>query len=1196
IVNGEVSGKFWTSDPREAAAAGRAKGKVIAASVAEKGRRIYRGITKTPEEAAERHYHSPDWREAKDVLGFYRWTGAEWVPVPIAPKTEAEEPEVPEIPKGKERFAKAGQAYVDRIKNPTEKKFAQEYFDALLSGAEDKPEGLGVSAVKVNRIMTDLSEAYLAHTKEEPAKEELPPVKVTEDIEEARAQTDINPTEEQKRTGNYRKGKLRIHMRQAAVALTFNMENPKGSIRSGVDEDGETWEHEMPWDYGHVSGYKGADKDELDFFLGPLWDQTDRIMQPPGRGIFVIDQIDEEGNFDEHKVMFGFENSQAAIDGYMDAYEDGWKGFGGYHSFSQVEFMDWLKSKMQAKPAVDYEKKAKQRERRLRKAARKKAPLFADLIEQDINVTASEQEAREEYYEKRKEERAKEYRKALQEDKEKEKTAPEEIAKIKKQILEETSGFTAAHLDELDSYLVEKEKSEGGPSILVRLGTWERVLERVKAGKKISDRDYGRDLVEGKVGEEVLVGHGPFLRSGRIDVAWIKAKIVSVKRVGGPISGERFFTVEYLEDPPDEKETIGKTTYDFWKDRRFWERQVRPIGSEYRGKFVPGQKVTDVNPPEDQSALFEDKKETVAEIVSGPHDVSSFNGKYVPGYVVKVGKKTAVAPESILKLAEGETEVYPPLSLDAMAKQVAEAFSDVTEQQAEFVIQFVRARANAIGMPVDEYVRRTIAKVDRDAEIPDDALFQVPLEKQPTDDQLRAWADEFSDKKDFYFESHRAIISKVAGNGTTVLQNGVEVDDAELLFNLLAVTSILKSPKDNLGAAFNALFRIKAGKKVKGVARSWGRSSLIDSTARIIDDEIAQGKLIPSWHPLTEEIISSARSQKKRVAVKPEDLRQYAEETNIRAKIISFYWNLKDPENEDFTTIDTWIMVLFYGKKYLNKNEYKDIADRIRKIASERGWKPHQVQSALWYAAQKAAADSIRQEARNAKTKKQFKSKMQKAANIEKNYNFAELIQLRRFSTLLKAAQLSGKYGKPGNIGERTLNQVAPDGTRGSITFVDDGRAIISAYGNAQFDTLIHELLHLFRRDLEIMGEWKREHGDRPDVTLAEWEALEKWAGAKDGEWTREAEEKFARGFERYLAEGKAPTSGLQPLFDKLRKWLIEVYLTLTGTPFPPGVTINKEVRAIFGKMLQMAPEEKVKEPKPMSLAELGGTEEFKRL
>ncbi len=127
---------------------------------------------------------------------------------------------------------------------------------------------------------------------------------------------------------------------------------------------------------------------------------------------------------------------------------------------------------------------------------------------------------------------------------------------------------------------------------------------------------------------------------------------------------------------------------------------------------------------------------------------------------------------------------------------------------------------------------------------------------------------------------------------------------------------------------------------------------------------------------------------------------------------------------------------------------------------------------------------------------------------------------------------------------------------KAAIYFDRTGKAILRAMKNPDPSTAIHELAHILRRDAYRDG----------GVTAAEQAALEKWAGVKDGRWTVDAEEKFARGFERYIRDGKAPTRELRGLFSRLAKMLKEVYQNLTGSAI--DIEVSPEVREVFDNLL----------------------------
>lgn len=128
----------------------------------------------------------------------------------------------------------------------------------------------------------------------------------------AEKETDTTPTEKQKEAGNYKKGHVQVG--------TFNItiENPKGSVRSGIDTEGNKWETIMQNTYGYIRGTEGVDGDHIDVFL------SDDIDGWNGRRAFVVDQYNEDGSFDEHKVMLGFNETDDAEAAYFANYDSDW--------------------------------------------------------------------------------------------------------------------------------------------------------------------------------------------------------------------------------------------------------------------------------------------------------------------------------------------------------------------------------------------------------------------------------------------------------------------------------------------------------------------------------------------------------------------------------------------------------------------------------------------------------------------------------------------------------------------------------------------------------------------------------------------------------------------------------------------------------------------------------------------------------
>lgn len=132
------------------------------------------------------------------------------------------------------------------------------------------------------------------------------------EVTRAEQQTNAEPTEGQKEAGNYKKGRVKVGPFDVVI------EQPRGSVRSGVDANGKAWETTMQNTYGYFGGTKGVDGDAIDVFLGNDLDEWD------GTTVFVVDQYNPDGSFDEHKVMLGFNSQEEAEAAYFANYESDW--------------------------------------------------------------------------------------------------------------------------------------------------------------------------------------------------------------------------------------------------------------------------------------------------------------------------------------------------------------------------------------------------------------------------------------------------------------------------------------------------------------------------------------------------------------------------------------------------------------------------------------------------------------------------------------------------------------------------------------------------------------------------------------------------------------------------------------------------------------------------------------------------------
>ena len=166
-----------------------------------------------------------------------------------------------------------------------------------------------------------------------------------ERLKSAIAETETEPTEAQKKAGNYKKGHLSFG------GYDYTVETPKGVTRSGKDEQGKPWSVTMHDTYGYILGKIGVDGDHIDMFINDAAD-----LDTFDGNVYVVDQVNPEtGEFDEHKVMYGYPSEEAATEAYLANYSKGWKGLGKVTSVTKATFDKWLESSdRKTKPFAEY--------------------------------------------------------------------------------------------------------------------------------------------------------------------------------------------------------------------------------------------------------------------------------------------------------------------------------------------------------------------------------------------------------------------------------------------------------------------------------------------------------------------------------------------------------------------------------------------------------------------------------------------------------------------------------------------------------------------------------------------------------------------------------------------------------------------------------------------------------------------------
>ena len=145
--------------------------------------------------------------------------------------------------------------------------------------------------------------------------------------------------------------------------------------------------------------------------------------------------------------------------------------------------------------------------------------------------------------------------------------------------------------------------------------------------------------------------------------------------------------------------------------------------------------------------------------------------------------------------------------------------------------------------------------------------------------------------------------------------------------------------------------------------------------------------------------------------------------------------------------------------------------------------------------------------------------------------------------------------GGTGNVGRTLEQRIASPSPKGAVQFLDDMRGIIHFFRGADVTTPIHEIAHalfehLSPEDFRIVSDWL----GKEDVGRT----------FSSPDFSTEDKERFAKGFEAYIMEGRAPSLRLRPVFEKLKRWFFEIYRSIRAL----GVELNDNMRSLYDRLL----------------------------
>jgi hypothetical protein len=144
-----------------------------------------------------------------------------------------------------------------------------------------------------------------------------------------------------------------------------------------------------------------------------------------------------------------------------------------------------------------------------------------------------------------------------------------------------------------------------------------------------------------------------------------------------------------------------------------------------------------------------------------------------------------------------------------------------------------------------------------------------------------------------------------------------------------------------------------------------------------------------------------------------------------------------------------------------------------------------------------------------------------------------------------------------------------PEGAepRGSITFpgggLDSGQAVIRLFERADRSTFAHEAGHFF---LEAFKQLSTDP-QAPAGMIDDFRTINEYLGRDPedtSEYTVDQQETWARSFEAYIMEGKAPSIALRSAFERFKAWLTRIYRQVVSLQ----VELSPEIRDVMDRML----------------------------
>jgi len=362
------------------------------------------------------------------------------------------------------------------------------------------------------------------------------------------------------------------------------------------------------------------------------------------------------------------------------------------------------------------------------------------------------------------------------------------------------------------------------------------------------------------------------------------------------------------------------------------------------------------------------------------------------------------------------------------------------------------------------------------------------------------------------------------------------------------------------------------------LAKAYGDASLMARIAEATSDEVksisnALTSAAPKWAKLRSDV--EAGLVRADMDLTPELMEAVKRTADLRSKGVKLdsFLAQQDAFDKLNPTVEAW-MRMFYNATGRRAASAADIAERVNFYAQEA--RKVSAQEGLAFDLTPVRSEDVQALA------------AQKGKENGGSTDQANLFEPRSPSDGSRneaSGQEAGRQGTgEGRVGPGEAGAGQPESRRGNGEVFEQRRQQtnerLAGYNTktreiwlgkkADPSSIIHESGHQYLEELTRDAT----HGEAPEQVKADLETVKDWVSWKRGqsEFTRKQHEKFAKGFERYIYDGVAPSKELASVFERFTNWLREVYQSIRGLKRNGIPELTPEIRSVFDRLLAAEP------------------------